>query len=101
MNDYLFGQKLYEYRKKAGCSQAELAEKLGVTNKAVSKWETGASKTSVDTIRKLSALFNISVEELFSLRDSEKTKEVVKIIITGGPCAGKSTAMSRIQSYFT
>lgn len=101
MNDYLFGQKLYEYRKKAGCSQAELAEKLGVTNKAVSKWETGASKPSVDTIRKLSALFNISVEELFSLRDSEKTKEVVKIIITGGPCAGKSTAMSRIQSYFT
>ena len=41
MNDYAFGNKLLELRRGLKLSQSELAEKLGVTNKAVSKWETG------------------------------------------------------------
>ena len=43
MNDYAFGTRLFELRQKFGYSQAELAEKIGVTNKAVSKWENGVS----------------------------------------------------------
>ena len=101
MNDYSFGQKLYEYRINAGLSQSELAEKLGVTNKAVSKWETGAAKPSTELIRRLSAVLGVSVDELLSLKDRPAPKEIVKIVVTGGPCAGKSTAMSRIQSYFS
>ena len=101
MNDYTFGQILYDYRRQAGYSQAALAQLLGVTNKAVSKWETGASKPSTNILRKLAAVYNISVDEL--LRNKEKTmsQDIIKIVITGGPCAGKSTAMSRIQRYFT
>lgn len=43
MNDYTFGNKISELRRGLNLSQRELAEKVGVTNKAVSKWETGGS----------------------------------------------------------
>ena len=43
MNDYAFGNKILELRTQIGLSQTELAGMLGVTNKAVSKWETGVS----------------------------------------------------------
>lgn len=56
MNDYLFGNYIYERRKQSGDSQNELGQKLGVTGKAVSKWDTGAAKPTTDTLRKLAAL---------------------------------------------
>lgn len=43
MNDYGFGRYIYRLRSEAKLSQAELAARLGVTNKAVSKWEVGVS----------------------------------------------------------
>lgn len=101
MNDFAFGNFLYKRRCGAGLTQTELAEKLGVTNKAVSKWETGRAKPSTNTLRKIAALFGISVEELLKIREGEKKMEITKIVITGGPCAGKTTAMSWIQSNFT
>ncbi len=101
MNDYTFGQILYDYRRQAGYSQNDLAQLLGVTNKAVSKWETGAAKPGTAVLRKLAAVYNISVDELFRNKEEHMPQEIIKIVITGGPCAGKSTAMSRIQRYFT
>jgi CYTH domain-containing protein/transcriptional regulator with XRE-family HTH domain len=101
MNDYSFGNFILKLRTEAGLSQAELAAEIGVTNKAVSKWEVGRSKPSMNTVRKIAALFHISLDELLKIRESEKSVEVNKIVITGGPCAGKSTAMSWIQNAFT
>ena len=101
MNDFKFGDRLYNLRRDAGLSQAHVAKKVGVTNKSVSKWETGASKPSTNVLRKLSSLFNISIEELLTLREEKKRPEIIKIVITGGPCAGKSTAMSWVQNAFT
>lgn len=101
MNDYEFGNYLYELRKKAGLSQTELAWQLGVTNKAVSKWETGKAKPGTETIRKLSGVFGISVDTLLEKKKGRHTVDITKIVITGGPCAGKTTAMSWIQSNFT
>ena len=101
MNDYKFGNYIFELRSRAGLSQSELAAEVGVTNKAVSKWEVGKAKPSVETIRKLAALFQVSVDDLLKKREEENQVEITKIVITGGPCAGKSTAMSWVQNAFT
>ena len=94
MNDYAFGNYLYGLRREAGLTQAELARAMGVTNKAVSKWETGKAKPSTNIIRTLADFYGISVENLLELRNREdKTMSISKIVITGGPCAGKTTAM--------
>jgi len=69
MNDYAFGNKILELRTQLNFSQTELAKMLGVTNKAVSKWETGKSKPTTNVIRKLAALFRIDINELLSLKD--------------------------------
>lgn len=64
MNDYLFGNYIFELRSRAGLSQSELAAKVGVTNKAISKWEVGKAKPSVENIRKLAEMFQLSVDDL-------------------------------------
>ncbi len=101
MNDFKFGNKIFQLRQEAKLSQSELAIKVGVTNKSVSKWENGASKPSTNVLRKLADVFEISVEDLLTLKEDKPMPEIAKIVITGGPCAGKSTAMSWIQKAFT
>lgn len=101
MNDYSFGNLLYELRMRANLTQEELAYKLGVTNKAVSKWENGKAKPTTDMLKKLAILFNVPIEKLLQIKENEEKKEITKIVITGGPCAGKTTAMSWVQNAFT
>ena len=99
MNDFGFGDRLFALRKKAGLSQAALGQAVGVSNKAVSKWESGRAMPGVDVIRRLSDVLGVSIDEL--LEQPEAEKQISKIVITGGPCAGKTTAMSWIQNAFT
>ena len=101
MNDFEFGNYIYEMRKKSGLTQNELAKEIGISNKAISKWENGKSKPTTDVLRKLSVLWNVPVENLLMLKEKEKDMEITKIVITGGSCAGKSTALSWIQNAFT
>ena len=102
MNDYAFGQRIFEFRRRTGLTQADMAAKLGVTGKAVSKWENGRSKPSTEMLRKLAALFGTSVEMLLDLKEGRGQRmPISKIVITGGPSAGKTTAMSWIQNTFT
>ena len=101
MNDYKFGNLLYELRMRANLTQGELADKLGITNKAVSKWENGKAKPTTDMLKKLSVLFDVPIEKLLQVKEEDKKKEITKIVITGGPCAGKTTAMSWVQNMFT
>lgn len=58
------GQKIHDCRKRAGMTQEELAEKLGVTRQAVSKWEADAAFPETENILELCRLFHVSSDEL-------------------------------------
>ena len=100
MRDYKFGTRIYNLRKGKGLSQSELGEMVGVSNKAVSKWENGEAKPAINQLMKLSKVFNVSMDEIIDIEE-KKEKQIKKIVITGGPCAGKSTALSWIQAEYT
>lgn len=67
-----FSEKLKSIRKKAGMSQEKLAEKIGVSRQAITKWETDAGIPDIDNIMALSSLFNISLDELLSNEKTDK-----------------------------
>lgn len=58
------GERIAYYRGKLGLSQGELAEQLGVSRQAVSKWETDAGLPDLDRLIALSGLYNITLDEL-------------------------------------
>lgn len=59
-----FGEKLKEARKGAGYSQEELANKLGVSRSAITKWETDKGMPDISNIKAISQLLNISIDYL-------------------------------------
>lgn len=67
-----FSEKLKSIRKKAGVSQEKLAEKIGVSRQAITKWETDSGIPDIDNMMALSELFNISLDELLSNEKTEK-----------------------------
>lgn len=100
MKDIQFGKRMQELRKSFKLSQKELGFELGVSDKAVSKWENGDGYPSMGQMLNVAELFDVSVDSLLK-GEKNKDKNVHKIVITGGPCAGKSTALSWIQNEFT
>ena len=61
-----FNEKLQALRKQNGLTQEELADALYVSRTAVSKWESGRGYPSIDTLKDISAFFNITIDELLS-----------------------------------
>ena len=66
MRDYSFGNLISALRERCGLSQYQLGALVGVSDKAVSKWENGASKPRTDTIRKLAEVLHVSIDELLT-----------------------------------
>ena len=60
------GANIAAYRKRAGLTQAMLAQKLNYTDKAVSKWERGESVPDVVTLASLAEFLGITVNDLLS-----------------------------------
>ena len=69
----IFADKLIALRKKAGWSQEELAEQLGVTRQSVSKWEGAQSVPDIDKILQMSRLFGVTTDYL--LKDDQGEPE--------------------------
>lgn len=69
-----FPEKLYTLRKSRGESQEQLAEALGVSRQAISKWETGAAFPETDKLLLISRRFGITIDSL--LKDEEEPTSV-------------------------
>ena len=89
MEKQTLGQKIAELRKAKNMTQLELANKLNITDKAVSKWERDISCPDINTFPKLAEVFEISVDELLqanSLKDETNKKEdIVDLVLKAVP----------------
>lgn len=65
MNISKLNENIAFFRKKRGITQEELANALGVTNQAVSKWESGKCAPDIQLLPDIAEYFNISIDELF------------------------------------
>ncbi len=82
MNQVRIGKFISKCRKKKGITQNELAELLGITNRAVSKWETGICMPDAGTIPELCQILDISISDLFSgEKIMENNKDSEKFIL--------------------
>ena len=79
------GETIAYFRKQKGMTQSELAEKMNVTDKAVSKWERNLSCPDINAISKLADILDVSVEELLKTKKQDysnsKIKELINLIL--------------------
>ena len=64
-------EKIKLLRKEAGMTQKKLADLLGISNRAVSKWETGLSMPSTDNLFRIAKIFNVSADVFMEKNDKE------------------------------
>ncbi|RKJ79438.1 XRE family transcriptional regulator [Butyricicoccus sp. 1XD8-22] len=68
-------ERLQELRKRSGYSQEQVAEMLGLSRQAVSKWESGQGKPEIDNIVKLTEIYHVSAD--YILLGTEKVSVTV------------------------
>ncbi|MBQ4121261.1 MAG: helix-turn-helix transcriptional regulator, partial [Clostridia bacterium] len=68
------GQKIRELRRRDGRTQEALAEALGVTSQAVSRWEAGGGYPDMEMIPSIANYFGISIDELFGYNNDRENK---------------------------
>ncbi len=71
-------ERLQDLRKKAGYSQEQVAEMLGISRQAVSKWESGQGKPDIENIIKLTEVYSVSADYILLGSEKEVTVSVEK-----------------------
>jgi len=84
MNNYVTGTVIKQLREKCGMTQAELAERIGVSDKTVSKWETAKGLPDISLLQPLAQALGVSVIELMN----------------GEPVANKNISANLLRSKF-
>ena len=76
MANISLGEKIRDYRKKAGLSQEQLAEKLNVSRQAITKWETNKGVPDISNLIAISDEFGITLDELIK-EDAVVKKKII------------------------
>lgn len=79
-----FADRLLDLRRKAGYSQEQLADLLGVSRQAISKWEGAQGRPEVDNVVKLSQIYRVSTD--YILTGSASVPSVCETSSTPAPC---------------
>ena len=79
MKEIRIGMKIIEKRKEKGMTQEELADYLGISKPAVSKWESGQSYPDITLLPVIASYFDISVDELFDYQPQLNKQEIRKL----------------------
>ena len=77
MNQYVTGTTIKELREKNKITQVQLAEKLGVSDKTVSKWETGKGYPDITLLEPIADALRVSVAELITGNPVSMSKEII------------------------
>ena len=78
---YILAENLAKYRKAANLTQAELAEKINYSDKAVSKWERAGGMPDVDVLKQIADLYGVTVDTLLTKSDKPvKLKRKVNLL---------------------
>lgn len=88
METKTLGRMIAELRKAQGMTQLELADKMGVTDKAVSKWERDLSCPDIGSFSHLAEILHVSVDELLQIKrtplsEKKNLKEIVNTVFKG------------------
>ncbi len=90
MKKQTLGMMISSLRKEKGMTQLELAEKMGVTDKAVSKWERNLSFPDINSIPELAEILDVSVDDLMQVKtevkeniSKNKGDEIIDIALKG------------------
>ncbi len=70
------GKKIRQLRFKAGLTQEQLAEKLGIGPQSVSKWENAVAMPDITTLPLLAKIFGVSIDELFDLSNEQRLNRI-------------------------
>ena len=84
MDQEKIGKLIKEIRKKNNLTQAEFAEKYGVTYQAVSKWENGKNIPDVSLLKEISKDFNVNIEDLLEVLPSESQVISCNVAVRSG-----------------
>ncbi len=109
MTNKNIGEMISSLRKEKGMTQSDLAEKMNVTDKAVSKWERNLSCPDVNSIPKLAEVLGVSVDELMNTKKKKvssdnKITEILNIALMGigiamGICVIVTSILKEIDIY--
>ena len=86
MSNKSIGEMISSLRKEKGMTQNDLAEKMNVTDKAVSKWERNLSCPDVNSIPKLAEILGTTVDELLNAqpkKENNKIDDIINIVLIG------------------